>query len=202
VADWDDDSPLLRRNLETVLKGLAGAARRRELPLSADARAWQRQVMAGLDVPSPTTLGRFRGEPGLERVDVRVGSLSGARAERVAGELAVFDKKLRAAIERLDMRYPALDDLDADGLNAVIDVAGWAHAHWVRIHPFANGNGRTARLWANFILMRYGIPPVVRLRPRPDGGYGAASAKAMRGDWKPTAETFRRFVYQTVQPRR
>ncbi len=34
--------------------------------------------------------------------------------------------------------------------------------------------------------MRYGLPPVVRLRPRPDGGYGEAAARAMNGEWEPT----------------
>lgn len=67
-------------------------------------------------------------------------------------------------------------------------------AEWVRIHPFANGNGRTARLWANFLAMRYGVPPFVRLRPRPGAGYGEAGAKAMQGDWKPTAAVFRRLL--------
>jgi hypothetical protein len=64
----------------------------------------------------------------------------------------------------------------------------------VRIHPFANGNGRTARLWANFLATRYGLPPFVRLRPRPDDGYADAGINAMKGDWKPTAIVFRRLL--------
>jgi hypothetical protein len=51
-----------------------------------------------------------------------------------------------------------------------------------------------ARLWANYVLMRYGLPPVVRLRPRPDGGYGVAGAAAMDGDWEPTAVVFRKLL--------
>jgi len=91
-------------------------------------------------------------------------------------------------------------DLDADGLAAVLDLAAWAHAEWVRIHPFANGNGRTARVWANLILVRYGIPPAVRLRPRPGGGYGAACARAMHGDWQPTALVFRVMLREATAP--
>ncbi|MBI3490264.1 MAG: Fic family protein [Acidobacteria bacterium] len=79
-------------------------------------------------------------------------------------------------------RTPVGVDLDTDGLAAVIDLAAWAHAEWVRIHPFANGNGRTARVWANWIFVRYGFPPAVRLRPRPESGYGAACARAMATD--------------------
>ncbi|MGD9884339.1 MAG: Fic family protein [Reyranella sp.] len=60
------------------------------------------------------------------------------------------------------------------------------NAEWVRIHPFANGNGRTALLWANSLAMRYGLPTFGRLRPRPDGNYGIVSRKAMLGDWEET----------------
>jgi hypothetical protein len=72
------------------------------------------------------------------------------------------------------------DTAQYDQLAAIVDLCAWAHAEWVRIHPFANGNGRTARLWANCLAMRYGLPPFIRLRPRPNSGY-AAAAKAMHG---------------------
>ena len=73
-------------------------------------------------------------------------------------------------------------------------LAAWAHSKWVRIHPFANGNGRTARTWANLLLLRYGLRPVVRLRPRPGGNYGAAGAAAMWGHWAPMTEFIRKLI--------
>lgn len=38
-----------------------------------------------------------------------------------------------------------------------------AESHWsfLRIHPFDDGNGRTARLLTNYVLLRTGIPPIV-----------------------------------------
>ena len=72
------------------------------------------------------------------------------------------------------------------------------HAEWIRIHPFTNGNGRTARIWTNFIAMRYGLPPFVRLRPRPNHGYEEAGIKAMRGDWKPTARSFKSMLKELL----
>lgn len=53
------------------------------------------------------------------------------------------------------------------------------HGLWVRIHPFANGNGRTARLWV-WAALRYGLPSFVRTKPRPDA---TAYAAAMQGDY-------------------
>ena len=38
-----------------------------------------------------------------------------------------------------------------------------AESHWsfVRIHPFDDGNGRTARLITNYVLLRQNLPPMV-----------------------------------------
>lgn len=35
------------------------------------------------------------------------------------------------------------------------------HYRFIRIHPFDDGNGRTARILMNFILMQFGFPPVI-----------------------------------------
>jgi hypothetical protein len=152
--------------------------------------------MAGLAVPNPNYVVHFRGETGLKRVQVQVANKTAVGPKAVGGELVAFERRLQRVVAALDKRYPVSQPLDADGLAAVIELSAWAHAEWVRIHPFVNGNGRSARLWANFLFMRYGVPPVVRLRRRPDGGYGAASAQAMEGDWKPTAVVFRRMLLE------
>lgn len=41
------------------------------------------------------------------------------------------------------------------------ETALQAHLHLVSIHPFSDGNGRTARLLMNLILMKSGYPPLV-----------------------------------------
>ena len=35
------------------------------------------------------------------------------------------------------------------------------HYKFIRIHPFDDGNGRAARILMNFILMKFGFPPVI-----------------------------------------
>lgn len=41
-----------------------------------------------------------------------------------------------------------------------IELAAWTHAEFVRIHPFQDGNGRTARLLMNYQLMAKGFLPI------------------------------------------
>lgn len=49
------------------------------------------------------------------------------------------------------------------------DTAFQAHARLVTIHPFTDGNGRTARLLMNLVLFKAGYPPlVIRPEDRPD----------------------------------
>lgn len=45
-----------------------------------------------------------------------------------------------------------------------IELAAIAHHKLVHIHPFTDGNGRTARLFMNLILMQKGYPMVVILK--------------------------------------
>ena len=48
-------------------------------------------------------------------------------------------------------------------------------------------------------MMRYSLPPVVTLRPRPDGGYGKAAANAMNGGWEPTVKVFREMLLKYLR---
>lgn len=191
MADWEENSSQLLRNLTQVLSGIKDASRRRDIPAVKDARGWQCGTMHGLDAPDPQYAGKFRGESGpTKEYEIGIGGYRGTPASEVERELKAFEHKLRETVAALDELIPIGKELDTDSTMAVINLCAWAHAEWVRIHPFANGNGRTARLWANSLAMRYGLPPFVRLRPRPDGGYGSAGEKAMRGDWQPTVRVF------------
>ena len=46
----------------------------------------------------------------------------------------------------------------------ILEYAALAHFKLVHIHPFIDGNGRTARLLTNLILMQHGFPPAVVLK--------------------------------------
>lgn len=74
---------------------------------------------------------------------------------------------------------------------ATPETAFTAHRRLVEIHPFNDGNGRTARLMMNLILLRGGYPPVaVRPQDRPSYIAGLQDAQAGRGP-----ESFDRLLY-------
>lgn len=52
-------------------------------------------------------------------------------------------------------------DKDSQNNTNPILLAAEFHYKFIRIHPFDDGNGRTARIIMNFILLKYGYPPVV-----------------------------------------
>jgi Fic family protein len=195
VPGWDDDSPALDANLAEVQRlATEHALARRRLTL-ATVKAWHRAMMQGLEVkeaaelgvPPDDLVGQFRGPPKLPGIGAKIGAHRGTPSKDVAVETRRFIEIAQALLTALDKRLPRdqPDALDIDGLRAVAEAAAWAHCEWVRIHPFANGNGRTSRLIGNAILVRYGLPPVFRLRPRPDGAYADAAAAAMRRDHLP-----------------
>ncbi|MDF2636883.1 MAG: ibpA, partial [Pelosinus sp.] len=42
-----------------------------------------------------------------------------------------------------------------------VERAAILHSEFVKIHPFVDGNGRTARLLLNFELLKHGYVPIV-----------------------------------------
>ena len=194
MADWDADGPRLQANLEAVLEDVSRWADNRDKITVATIKRWYRQTMSGLDIPDPKYAGRFRGEPGLESEPVYIGSHEGTKAALVEGDVDAFVRRLQAVSQRLDKLFPSGEELDRDRLEAVIELAAWTHSEWVRIHPFRNGNGRSARILSNAILMRYGLPPALRLRPRPSSPYGQVGAEGMAGNSKPMEALLRRLL--------
>lgn len=179
---------MLRANLARVLEEVAQWADQRDRITAATIKRWHRRTMAALDVPHSKFVGRFRGELGLEGRPVFIGSHEGTKAESVAGEVDAFIRRLQSVVSQLDRLLPRGEELDRDGLQAVIELAAWTHSEWVRIHPFGNGNGRTARILTNAILMRYGPPRCSgcgRAHRRRTAMLEQKECKAMPSRWSP-----------------
>lgn len=187
---WDDDdvSPHTAENLTKLAAAIpAGSGESRSLPTADLARGWHRAMVLGANVPNESYRGGFRGDPhpALADYEVTVGGLDVTRACYVAEEIDRLMSELRNRVVKLD-------ELDAQGdpdvlssqlVEAILETAAWLHCEWVRIHPFANGNGRTARMWVLWLCGRYGLPPLLTLRPRPDLGYNAAAKIGVIGEY-------------------
>lgn len=63
-----------------------------------------------------------------------------------------------------------------------IELAAWAHAEFVRIHPFLDGNGRTSRLLMNYQLLAKGFLPVSIAKEDRLAYYNALDQYAAHGE--------------------
>lgn len=79
----------------------------------------------------------------------------------------------------------------------VIDYAAYAHFKLVDIHPFVDGNGRTARLLMNLILMSHGFPPTIILKTDRMIYYRTLDL-AHKGDLKPFIDFIGRNVERSL----
>jgi Fic/DOC family len=206
--DGAADEAIIAVNVGDLLTALLIVALSRVTPTVSLAHDWQGAIYAGVSsVPASHYLGEPRGSADadladyeVELVDPLTGRLlaQGVPASDVARELAEFETAIRTAVANLDAVIPAgQPPATSAQLVAAVELAAIVHAEWVRIHPYANGNGRIARTWANWVATRYGLPPFVRIRPRPDGLlYGLAAQRSMgrppdfRGDHALTVSVF------------
>lgn len=189
---WEDDpadARTLAANAAKVLTGIAADAAKREPPTVAMAQQWHRELYEGIPRPFDYYAGEVRDSdpdfPELIGYEVQVGNARGVPSAQVPEALGLFEQGAQLAASRLDAVIAVGADPTAmtpQELHGVLTFCALLHGTWVRIHPFANGNGRTARLWANWAALRYGLPPFVTIKPRPGRPYGAAAAASMAGD--------------------
>jgi fido (protein-threonine AMPylation protein) len=189
---WNEDRPedqaLIERNLVELLQDIAQESVQRPLPTVELAKDWHRRIYRGMVLPVAYYAGEIRDSdpeyPELVGYEVAVGPARGTPSARVPDELLRFEQAIKDALAVLDPLIPVgTQPAGREELYAVLTLCAHSHGEWVRIHPFANGNGRTARLWANWCALRYGLPPFVQLKPRPAGDdYARAAATSMQGD--------------------
>jgi len=77
---------------------------------------------------------------------------------RISGSLVVLPNHVK--VPRLMSEFVENLCEQANTLHPVA-LASLAHYELVTIHPFADGNGRTARLLMNLLLMQAGYPPAI-----------------------------------------
>ncbi|MGV9713228.1 Fic family protein [Gordonia sp. NPDC003424] len=180
---------------------------------------WHKSLFAGCRVPVVGYVGHYRGDPTVtELVGYEVGIGSELQADGLPEKVGVWSYQLSREIPALIQRIRAgLEQLDSllipgerphhEAVESIVLLAARVHAEWIRLHPFANGNGRTARVWANYVALRYSLPAFVQVKPRPEVVmYGRTAHMAMGrppgfvGDPAPTAALFARMLNDALGP--
>ena len=188
---WNDDPPTARRQIENnlvrILHQIQTSASARLEPTVAMAQQWHRDVYAGVTLPVPYYAGEIRDSdprfPELDGYEVAVGARVAPPSHSVPNALAQYQAAFQLAVKPIDGAVAFVTGpTTAAELGAIAQLAALAHGEWVRIHPFANGNGRSARLWVAWIAARYRLPLFLQLRPRPaDMQYAIAAGASMTG---------------------
>ncbi|HET7027305.1 MAG TPA: Fic family protein [Candidatus Limnocylindrales bacterium] len=206
--DWAEDRPadlaLIVANVAALWGQMLSDATTRPAPALTMALDWHRRIYSGVAVPHLDYVGHIRDSdpqhPCLVDYEARVGLSRGTRARDVPAAVDAFVAAAASVTSTLDAAIPVGAVPSAPGpLTAVIRLCAFVHGEWVRIHPFANGNGRIARVWANWLAVRYGLPPFVRIKPRPDDVlFVGAVELSMRGDHGPTEAMFASMLHEVL----
>ncbi|MCF7906146.1 Fic family protein [Candidatus Gracilibacteria bacterium] len=81
-----------------------------------------------------------------------------------------------------DLIVQFVEDIKNSKQGNILERATFSHHRFVWIHPFFDGNGRTARLLMNILFMQAGYPPAVILRNDRKKYYEALN-QANKGDY-------------------
>ena len=132
------------KNLGHALDFLEQMATQIDLPMSTlDVRQIHTLILKGID---DANAGRYR------EADV---AISGS--DHTPPSPSEVSAQIRNFMDWLEPRSVQLN-------GDIIQVASACHAWFAQIHPFVDGNGRTARILMNLVLMRAGYPIAVITR--------------------------------------
>ena len=151
----------LRETAEVIEHGITVGGKRLKEHLEAvdhyDAVLWMREIAAQTRAIDEAVVRELHRRI-VARSEPEIAGRYSPFARRIAGSTAVFPNPLK---------LPALMQSFGAWLAdqaATPDAAFDAHFRLTAIHPFGDGNGRTARLLMNLMLLRGGYPPIA-VRP-------------------------------------
>lgn len=120
------------------------------------------------------------------------------RIKNAEKELVEHLESLKTA-EGTFFNTESITDETVSLMDSIIETAALLHHTITHIHPFREGNGRTARLAANLILERYGLVGIsIRVEKENKNRYHEALVQAdKRGDYEPLKD----LIYEGLMER-
>lgn len=110
-----------------------------------------------------------------------------------ANHIPPSPEKVQDAMDELMEWYENAQEVHA------IEKASLLHAKFVNIHPFGDGNGRTARLLMNFELMKAKYPPITIEKDERFKYYEMLDISGTEGDYMPFIEFIAEKVVNTLK---
>jgi len=127
------------------------------------------------------------GKPTKKKIKVGVYKTTPNHVKTKTGEIFRFATPEETPAKMHDFINWYIDKMEAkDTVNPIL-LAAEFHYKFIRIHPFDDGNGRTARILMNFILMQFGYPPII-IKTEDKENYFAALKQADAGLLEPFIE--------------
>ncbi|TKC06971.1 Fic family protein [Pedobacter frigoris] len=112
------------------------------------------------------------GQPTKRRINVGQYKTAPNHVQTKTGEIFRFATPEETPAKMHDLIEWYRTKSEEPNVNAII-LAAEFHYRFIRIHPFDDGNGRTARILMNFILMKFGYPPVITKTDDKENYFGA-----------------------------
>jgi Fic family protein len=128
-----------------------------------EALQWMRDI-AGQSIPLSEAIVRELHRRIVARSQPEIAGLYSRNPRRIAGSPVIFPNPVK--IPGLMSAFGVWLEQTAPTTVTIFD----AHYRLTAIHPFGDGNGRTARLLMNLMLIRGGYPPVA-IRPEDRSSY-------------------------------
>lgn len=100
------------------------------------------------------------GKPTKKRINVGSYKTSPNHVRTKTGEIFYFATPEETPSKMTDLINWYREKSKQKDVNPIF-LAAEFHYKFIRIHPFDDGNGRTARILMNFILMKFDFPPVI-----------------------------------------
>jgi len=148
---------------------------------------WMRELAAKATPIDETTVRELHRRI-VFRSQLEIGGIYSTLPRRIAGSPVIFPNPVR--IPQLMKDYGEWLSKAEPAPATSFD----AHYRLVAIHPFGDGNGRTARLLMNLLLLRQGYPPVA-VRPEDRKTYlDTLEQASLRDELKP----FQTFMHQRL----
>lgn len=123
------------------------------------------------------------GKPTKKRVKVGSYKTTENHVKTKTGEIFRFATPEETPAKMTDLMNWFNEKRNDKNVNPIL-LAAEFHYRFIRIHPFDDGNGRTARILMNFILMQFGYPPAI-IKTEDKANYFAVLQFADAGEIKP-----------------